>query len=347
MDIGNIFKTVVDQGASDLHLSVGLPPTIRIRGKLERIQEQPLTYDEIVALLKQMFPKQQTMSFQGGDLDLGGEIEGLVRFRCHVYHDYNGLCVAFRLIPYEIKSFQELGLPDVVEKACKLQTGLVLVTGSAGCGKTTTLASIIDRINSTRACHIITLEDPIEFVHQHKKSLVNQMQVGVHVPSFFQGLHNALREDPDVILVGEMRDLETVKLAITAAETGHLVFGTLHTRDTAQSIDRMLDVFPPTQQEQVRVQLSDSLQMVISQMLIPGAQGEQRYLACEILISTMAVKRLIRERKGHQIKSTIEASGQLGMQTFESAVQFLARRGKIHHAVAKQYLATVSGHKRA
>jgi twitching motility protein PilT len=346
MDITQIFKEVLTQGASDLHLSVGLPPIIRIQGKLTRLGETPLTQDNILSALKVMFPQQEFSSLSAKDIDLGGEIEGLVRFRCHLYNDYNGLCVAFRLIPYEIKSLQELGLPDVVDKACTLQTGLVMVTGPAGAGKTTTLAALIDKINSTRSCHIVTLEDPIEFLHRHKQSVVNQMQVGIHTASFSEGLRNALREDPDVILVGEMRDLETIKLAITAAETGHLVFATLHTRDTAQSVDRIVDVFPSNQQEQVRVQLADSLQMVISQMLIPGVDNDKRYVACEILVATMAIRRLIREKKGHQIKSSLESGGQLGMQTFESAVKNLAREGKIAHMIAEQYLTGLTDSKK-
>jgi twitching motility protein PilT len=274
----------------------------------------------------------------GEEIDLAIEIKGVARFRINVYYDRNGLCAAFRLIPAVIRSLSDLGIPEVVGMASEMRRGLVLVTGVTGSGKSTTLAAIIDMINAKRRDHIITIEDPIEFVHNHKKCIVNQREVGTHTRSFSEALRSALREDPDVILVGELRDLDTIAMAMTAAETGHLVFGTLHTRGAAQTIDRVIDIFPPHQQEQIRIQLAESLEMVVSQILLPSAEGGRRHLACEVMIVTTAIRQLIRSRKTHLILSEIETGIQLGMQPMERSLKSLVAAGKISQEAALPWI---------
>jgi twitching motility protein PilT len=333
MTIKELLKIVISKDASDLHLVPGLPPMVRTGGFLEKAAPGVLTSEEIMVMVTEVLPSGYAVHL-GQDLDVAIEMGSVARFRLNVYHDRSGTCAAFRLIPANIRSIEELGLPPVVGRIAEMRRGLVLVTGITGSGKSTTLASIIDIINTTRQDHIITIENPIEFVHPHKKCVINQREVGVHTPSFEEALRAALREDPDVILAGELRDLETISMAITAAETGHLVLSTLHTRGAAQTIDRIIDVFPPHQQEQVRTQLADVLEMVISQVLLPSRDGHGRHLACEVMIASNAVRQLIRNKKTHQIPTEIQVGVEIGMQNMEKSLKMLINTGKISKDVA-------------
>ncbi len=337
MDIEELLRQTVAGKASDLHLTVGAPPTIRLHGEMQRLPYPELTRDALKMTLLGMLTGEQQNRFEAArDLDFSIEIPDLARFRCNFFVGRRGEGAVFRVIPTEIKSFAELGLPPVLAEMAREERGLVLVTGPTGSGKSTTLAAMVDLINTERCAHILTVEDPIEFVHPHKKCLVNQREVKVHTESFASALRAALREDPDVILVGEMRDLETISLAVSAAETGHLVFGTLHTSSASQTVDRIIDVFPPHQQSQIRTQLSESLQGVIAQTLVPKIGGG-RVAALEIMTTTAAVKNLIREGKTFQLPSIIETGSNLGMQTLGQALQELIVKGKItpESAVAK------------
>lgn len=329
MNIRALLMTIAEHEASDLHLCVGLPAVLRLCGRLEVIGEKSLTNDEIKNMLFSILPKDRQTLAPGKEMDLSIEVEGIARFRTNIYCDRNGLCVAMRLVPSKLKSLRELGVPEIIDKVVQMERGLVLVTGITGSGKSTTLASLIDKINNEREAHIITIEDPIEFVHTHKKSVINQREVGTHTQSFPGALRAALREDPDIIFVGEMRDLETIALAITAAETGHLVLASLHTRGAAQSIDRIIDVFPPHQQEQVRVQLADALEISISQVLIPSIDRQRRRLACEVMIATSAIRHHIREKKTFQISTVIETGANIGMQTLDKSLKSLIVSGDI------------------
>ena len=337
MEIKELLKSIVAKGASDLHLCVGASPMIRLNGILEKLDDSILTEDELAGIIDKILPAKKVL-VPGEELDFGIEIYQLARFRVNVYQDKNGLAVAFRLVPAVIKSLNELGLPSVLSKVGEMRRGLVLITGITGSGKSTTLASLIDLINTRRRDHIITIEDPIEFVFKHKRCVVNQREVGVHTRSFSDGLRSALREDPDVILVGEMRDLETISMAMTAAETGHLVLASLHTRGAAQSIDRIIDVFPSNQQEQIRVQLADSLEMVVSQVLIPSVDGSRRHLASEVMVSTTAIRQHIRAKKTHQVAIEIETGLQLGMQSLERSLKALVDAGKITMEAARSWV---------
>ncbi len=328
MDIRDLLKHIVAKGASDLHLTPGLPPMMRMNGILEKLEDEILESARIQEMVAKILPEDKRL-VPGEEIDLGIEIRGMARFRINVYYDRNGLCAAFRLIPALIRSLGELGVPEIVGKVSEMKRGLVLVTGVTGSGKSTTLAAIIDMINAKRRDHIITIEDPIEFVHHHKKCIVNQREVGTHTRSFSEALRGALREDPDVILVGEMRDLDTISMAMTAAETGHLVLGTLHTRGAAQTIDRIIDIFPPHQQEQIRTQLAESLEMVVSQVLLPSMEGGRRQLACEVMVVTTAIRQLIRNKKTHLIATEIETGIQFGMQSMERSLKSLVDTGKI------------------
>lgn len=325
----NLLELVIRRDASDLHLCVGLPPIIRVNDELQKLEQKPLDNNEILTMLESLISGRKIDVDSLKEVDLGIELKDLARFRVNIYRDNMGLCAAFRYIPNTIKTLHELGLPECVDQICDMQRGLFIITGIVGSGKTTTLASIIDTINTRKTSHIITIEDPIEFLHKHKKCIVNQREVGTHTPSFLEALRVALREDPDIILVGELRDLETISMAITAAETGHLVLATLHTRGAPQAVDRMIDVFPPHQQEQIRVQLSDVLEMVVSQVLIPSVDRKRRYLACEVMVATPAIKNLIREKKTYQLKNEIEMGTQFGMQTLEKSLRQLIDSGKI------------------
>ena len=337
MDIEELLRTTVASKASDLHLTVGAPPTVRLHGEMQKLPYPELNRDVLKMMMVGILTgEQQNVFEEKRDLDFSIEIPNLARFRCNFFVGRRGEGAVFRVIPTEIKSFADLGLPPVLAELAREERGLVLVTGPTGSGKSTTLAAMVDLINNERHAHILTVEDPIEFVHPHKKCLVNQREVKVHTESFASALRAALREDPDVILVGEMRDLETISLAVSAAETGHLVFGTLHTSSAAQTVDRIIDVFPPHQQSQIRTQLSESLQGVIAQTLVPKIGGG-RVAALEVMTTTAAVKNLIREGKTFQLPSIIETNSTIGMQTLGQALQELIVRGKItpEAAVAK------------
>lgn len=328
MLIEEILEKVVDRRGSDLHISAGLPPVIRIDGVLQRLDAPPLSPDDVETLLFPMLSNEQRRKLeQEWELDFSYGIQGLSRFRVNFYKDKGNYAAAFRVIESIVPSFDKLGLPEIVRKTAEKPRGLVLVTGPTGSGKSTTLASMIDYINTTRCEHILTIEDPIEFVHNSKKSVVHQRELGQDTRSFGNALRSALREDPDIILVGEMRDLDTISLALTAAETGHLVFGTLHTSSASQTIDRIIDVFPEGQQQQIRIQLSNSLVAVFAQTLLPKLQPDGtkkgRIMAQEILIVTPAISNLIREAKAAQIYSTIQMNQGIGMQTLEMSLRDL------------------------
>jgi twitching motility protein PilT len=331
-----LLEVVLERGASDLHITSGSPPVIRVHGTLVRLDQYPrLSPDGLQRMVYSILTqKQRERLEQDLELDVSYALPGKARFRVNVYFQRDAVGAAFRLIPFDIKSIEDLGLPRHIEEFARLPRGLVLVTGPTGSGKSTTLASLVDVVNSEKALHIMTVEDPIEFLHKHKQCLVNQREVGHDTQSFAQALKHVLRQDPDVILVGEMRDLETISTALTAAETGHLVFATLHTQDAPQTIDRIIDVFPPFQQQQVRVQLATSLQGVVTQQLLPTVDGHGRTVATEILVANAAVRNLIREAKIHQIYSAMQAGGKFGMQTMDMSLAGLVRAGKIALEVA-------------
>jgi twitching motility protein PilT len=337
LDFAEVLLEVVNRRASDLHITAGAPPMVRVRGRLTPIDGYPvLTPADTREIIYSILSNSQRQKFETNwQLDFAYQIPGTARFRVNAYLQRSAIGAAFRLIPFEVAPFESLALPPVVAELSKKPRGLVLVTGPTGSGKSTTLASLIDLINASREEHIMTIEDPIEFLHQHKKCIVNQRELGSDAPSFADALKAALRQDPDVILVGEMRDLETIGTAITAAETGHLVFATLHTQDTPQTIDRIIDVFPSEQQGQVRAQLSVALQGIMTQMLLPTADGAGRCVAAEVLVPTPAVRNLIREGKTHQIYSVLQTGGSHGMQTMDAALAQLVRAGKITRQLAE------------
>jgi twitching motility protein PilT len=336
-DFADVLLEVLERRASDLHITAGAQPTIRVRGRLTPLEEFPIltptdTREVVYSILNNDQRQRLETDWQ---VDLAYAIPGRARFRVNAYFQRSAIGAAFRLIPDEIVGIEKLGLPPVVHDLTNKPRGFVLCTGPTGSGKSTSLASMIDEINATREEHIMTIEDPIEFLHTHKKCLVNQRELGSDAQSFSAALRSALRQDPDVILVGEMRDLETISTALTAAETGHLVFATLHTQDTPQTIDRIIDVFPPHQQHQVRVQLSVALQGIITQTLLPTADGSGRCLACEVLIPTPAIRNLIREGKTHQIYSVLQTSAAAGMQTMDASLAGLVRANKITRQLAE------------
>jgi len=326
--IEQLLNLVFSKKASDLHISVGLPPIIRIDGKLIRVDHPPLTKDDVEKIVFSMLSNEQRrMLEQNWELDCSYGVEAIGRFRINVYRERGHYAAALRTITTEIPSFEQLGLPEIVRELAEKPRGLILVTGPTGSGKSTTLAAMIDYINTNRVEHILTIEDPIEFLHYSKRSVIHQRELGHDTRSFSNALRAALREDPDIILVGEMRDLETISLALTAAETGHLVFGTLHTSSASQTIDRIVDVFPAEQQQQIRIQLSNSLVGVFSQTLLPkiSVDGSKkgRALAQEIMVVTSAISNLIREGKTVQIYSSIQTGGMHKMQTLESSLKDL------------------------
>jgi len=342
VDFAEMLTQVVERNASDLHITPGAHPTIRVRGRLTPLDDFPkldpsMTREIVYSILGNDQRQRLETDWQ---IDFAYSIPGLARFRVNAYFQRASIGAAFRLIPADLKTVDQLGLPPVVHELARRPRGFVLVTGPTGSGKSTSLAAMIDEINETRDEHIMTIEDPIEFLHAHKRCLVNQRELGNDAQSFALALKAALRQDPDVILVGEMRDLETISTALTAAETGHLVFATLHTQDTAQTIDRIIDAFPAGQQDQIRVQLSVALQGIVTQQLLPTADGAGRVCACEILVPTPAVRNLIREGKTHQIPSVLQTGASAGMQTMDSALATLVRAGKISQRLAESRSST-------
>jgi twitching motility protein PilT len=331
LHLNDLLLRVVDLGGSDLHLAVGVPPSVRINGALRRMAEFPvMNGSEIRRLVYGVLTQKQREKFEAElELDTSHSVPGVGRFRVNVFLQRDSVGAVLRTIPYEIVPLDRLGLPAAVAGLAELPRGLVLVTGPTGSGKSTTLASLVDIVNRTKPVHIMTVEDPIEFLHQHKTATVNQREIGEDTHSFAKALKHVLRQDPDVILVGEMRDLDTIHTAITAAETGHLVLGTLHTQDAPQSVDRIIDVFPAHQQQQVRVQLASALQGVVTQQLVPRVGGGGRVVAAEVLIATPAVRNLIREGKTHQIYSAMQAGGRYGMQTMDQSLADLVRNGGV------------------
>jgi twitching motility protein PilT len=316
---------------------------MRLHGELTVIEDAPLSRDGVHRMIYEILNDDQRRQFEEQrDLDFAIEVGEMARFRVNVFNQRNGEGAVFRVVPTVIRSFQELGLPEVMQTLALRENGLVLVTGPTGSGKSTTLAAMIDHVNTTQKKHIITLEDPIEFVHRSKRCLVNQREIHSHTKSFAVALRAALREDPDVILVGEMRDLETISLALTAAETGHLVFGTLHTKSAPKTIDRIIDAFPPAQQQQVRVQLAEALQGVVSQVLLPTRDKKGRVAALEIMVATVAIRNLIREGKTHQMPSSIQTGTQMGMQSLEQALRNLVMQNRVDKAHAEALLQSSS-----
>ena len=337
MTIQELLKFTVSANASDLHISAGSVPMIRVHGQMKKLNLPRSTEEEVRELIYSTMNHAQKAIFEEKlEIDFSTKLDDNTRFRVNAFHQINGLGVAFRVIPNEIKSFDELNLPDVLSRLAMRQKGLILVTGPTGSGKSTTLATMVDYINEHKHCHIITVEDPIEYVHTSKNSLINQRELGHDTWSFTAALRSALREDPDVILVGEMRDLETVSLALTAAETGHLVLATLHTSSATKSIDRIIDMFPKEQQSQVRSMLSESIQAVIAQTLLPMKDGNGRVPALEIMIANAAVRNLIREEKTYQIPSIIQSGTKEGMQSLDQSLYNHVMNGLIDRNVAQE-----------
>ncbi len=336
--IDDLLERTFESAASDLHVTSGSEPVVRVNGSLERLEGfGRLTPEDTQRLLYRILSTEQQKHLeQRRQLDLSYSIPGLARFRVNVYFQRESIGAAFRIIPTQLKTLDELGMPAALKELSEKPRGLVLVTGPTGSGKSTTLAAMIDMINTTRADHIMTIEDPIEFLHKHKRCIVNQREIGPDATSFAEALKGALRQDPDVILLGEMRDLETIATALTAAETGHLVFATLHTQDAPSTVDRLIDVFPAAQQEQIRVQIASTLQGVVTQTLLPRADGTGRVPAVEILLPDDAVRNLIRSAKVEQIYSVMQTAGKRGMQTLEQALTELIMRGIITKDVAVQ-----------
>jgi twitching motility protein PilT len=335
--IDELLEIVVANNASDLHLAVGLPPVMRIDGALRKTRYETLMPQVAQRMIYDILLDEQIERFETElELDCSYQLQKVARFRVNVFKDRGTVAAALRLIPTRIPTIRELGLPVVIEDLARRPRGLLLVTGPTGSGKSTTLAAVVDQINRERSEHIITIEDPIEYLHQHRKSVINQRELGQDTHSFQAALRVALREDPDVLLVGEMRDLETIQLAITCAETGHLVMATLHTNNAAESVDRMIDVFPSDQQEQIRIQVSNNLLAVLSQQLLPRAGQPGRIAAIEVMIATAAIRNLVRENKAHQITSIIQTSGEVGMQTMDQALRDLYQQSLITYEVAMQ-----------
>jgi twitching motility protein PilT len=332
VEMDDLLQLAVEEGASDLHISVGLPPTLRIHGRLRQLDVPPLTPDDTERLMKAITsPEHQQKVREIGGTDFGFGFGDAARFRVSVFKAKGNIGMVLRQIPNKLMTLDEIGLPPQVKELLFRPRGLILVTGPTGSGKTTTLASMIDVINTERDCHIITIEDPIEYYHTHKKSIVTQREIGVDVPTFKEALRRALRQDPDVILVGEMRDLETMEAAITAAETGHLVFATLHTTGAASTVDRIVDAFPTNQQDQIRVQLSVGIVAVISQLLLVRADQPGRIAAFEIMISTPSIRALIRDNKTYRITSDIQTGAKYGMITLDAHLMALYQAGQIYY----------------
>jgi twitching motility protein PilT len=337
--IDDILKAGYEKRASDIHLTVGVPPVMRIDGELKRFGERILGSEETEEMAKSIVPDELWNVFiEKGELDFSYDITGLSRFRVNIFKQRSHVSLAFRIVPSIIPSLEQLGLPNILKKIAEKQQGLVLVTGPTGSGKSTTLAAMIRHMNETMRKHIITLEDPIEYLHTHGTSIIDQREVGFDTNNFANGLRATLRQDPDVILVGEMRDLETIQTAITAAETGHLVLGTLHTSSAPATINRIIDVFPPAQQQQIRIQLASVLASIISQRLFQTSNKRGRKVATEILINNAAIANLIRNEKIHQIMNIMQTSKAQGMVTLENSVKELVQSGVITREIAEQYM---------
>jgi len=335
VSMSELFMMMHERGASDLHITAGAPPTLRVDGELVPTPFERLTGETTQQLIFSLMTDDQRQRFEAhNELDMAFGLKGIGRLRMNVYRQRGAVGGAIRAIPQSFMTFEELGLPNVIYEVMKIQRGLVLVTGPTGSGKSTTLACMIDFLNERENLHIVTIEDPIEYVHQNKKSLINQREIGNDTEGYTPALRHILRQDPDVILIGEMRDLETISAALTIAETGHLVFATLHTTDAAQTINRIIDVFPPHQQEQIRVQLSFVLQAVFCQVLVPHQSGTGRALASEVLIVTAAIRNLVREQKVEQIHMTIQTGGKFGMQTLNQGLCDLYRKQRISYSEA-------------
>ncbi len=338
MTVKELLQFTTDAGASDLHISAGSVPMVRVLGKMKKLNLPVYSKDEVKDLIYSTMNKSQISIFEEKlEIDFSTKLDDETRFRVNAFHQVNGYGVAFRVIPNEIKDFQDLHLPEILSRLAMKDRGLILVTGPTGSGKSTTLATMVDYINDHKHCHIITIEDPIEFIHSSKNSLLNQREVGHDTWSFNVALRSALREDPDVILVGEMRDLETVSLALTAAETGHLVLATLHTSSATKSIDRIIDMFAKEQQAQVRSMLAESLQAVVAQTLLPMKDGSDRIPALEIMIANSAVKNLIREEKTYQIPSVIQSGNKEGMQSKDQSLYNHVMNGYLDRKIAKEF----------
>jgi twitching motility protein PilT len=329
----DLLRMMIERGASDLHITTGSPPRLRVDGRLVPLDHPPLAPADTKALCYSILTDAQKHKFEeNNELDLSFGLKGLSRFRANIFMQRGAVAGAFRTIPFEIRGFQELGLPEIINELVKKPRGLILVTGPTGSGKSTTLAAMVDRINAERFDHIITIEDPIEYLHQHKKCLINQREVNADTVSFKAALRYVLRQDPDVVLIGEMRDLETIEAALTVSETGHLTLATLHTNSTVQTINRIIDVFPPHQQEQIRVQLSFVLEGILAQQLIPKKSGQGRVLSVELLVPNPAIRNLIREDKIHQIYSMMQTGqAKFGMQTMNQSLHELYTKGLISY----------------
>ena len=336
MEINKLLEYSIESGASDLHLSVGSIPMVRINGTMKPLNMEPLSKDQMDSIIPQVMDEEQMKKFNDRkEIDFSARLEGKGRFRVNFFLQIKGTAGVFRTIPEIVKNFEELGTPPVLQNLSLLDRGLVLLTGPTGSGKSTTLAAMVDHINVNRKCHIITIEDPVEYFHNTKESLINQRELGINTNSFANAMRSALREDPDVILVGEMRDLETISLALTAAETGHLVLSTLHTSSAVKTIDRIIDIFPSGQKGQIRSMLSESLEAVIAQKLLPTKDGKGRVPACEVMIANTAIRNLIREDRIYQIPSIIQSGGVEGMQSLDQDLQRLLSQGKIERKVAQ------------
>lgn len=348
VSLEELLLLLVKKGGSDLHIAAGVPPRIRVDGQLIPTEHEAMTGDDTQKLIYGLLNTNQISKFEKElELDMSFGIESIGRFRTNVFKQRGVVGAVMRLIPYQIKTFEQLGLPrKTCEELCNTLKGLVLITGATGSGKSTTLASMIDFINTTYKGHILTVEDPVEFLHKHKSCLVNHREVGTDTHAFGAALKRALRQDPDVVLIGEMRDLETTEAALTISETGHLVFGTLHTSDCVQTINRIIDIFPSHQQQQVRTQLSFTLQSVFSQQLLPKAEGKGRVLAAEIMIATPAIRANIRDSKVHQVYSSIQTGGKIGMKTMNQALHDLYKARQITYDTAMMYTSDLDDLKR-